>query len=717
MGAVSPAVGLPAAELLERLIRAESVAEACQAVVAGAAAAATAPRALLLLAGRQGPYAGSCGFPLRDPAALARELLEPGSRLSALLDDLLEPTQLPPGSIPGLPFTTASVLPVPYWPGRAHNAGLLLLDSPAADGWAPAADALLQRCAPVLSRVLRTTELAASNAWLERQRTLLSKIVNALPDPVLLTDQRNDVVLANLRAEELLTSSAEDSDGRRRAVQVNNLLFSSFLTQSVISTSPQGSRELNLVDTADGSDLLFEVLSIPLDAGDGRVISVLRDITDLKHAVSEMQLQYNRSRAAEHSAREERDRLNVILENVSDPILVTDEHSNIMLLNAEADRLFVAEDTASPDPLVRQLVQANDTRFTTLISNFLLHPEQRQVERVVMADPDTGREFPAEVGSSKILNARGEPSAIVSVVHDLTQAEENERLARELRQLNEVLEDRVREATLELEERNRRLEWQSFELQKASRLKSEFLANMSHELRTPLNVILGYISLLRERIYGELNAQQEAALEKTDATSQHLLDLISDILDLSRIEAGQVMLHIEPLHLRELVTEAAEAVLPMVRRKGLGFETSVDPAVPPIRTDRTRLRQVLLNLISNAIKFTRDGGVDVLVQRLGLDRVRITVADTGIGIPAESLEAIFEDFRQADQSHTREYGGTGLGLSITRKLLDLLQGSIAVESTRGVGTRFHVDLPLEPRGERPARTGAVAWAAREPTTG
>jgi signal transduction histidine kinase len=386
-------------------------------------------------------------------------------------------------------------------------------------------------------------------------------------------------------------------------------------------------------------------------------------------AVSEMQLQHNRSLAAEHSAREERDRLNVILENVSDPILVTDQHSNIVLLNFEADRLFVADDTPVPDALVEPLVQANDTRFT------------------------------------------------VSVVHDLTQSEENERLARELRQLNELLEDRVREATLELEERNRRLEWQSFELQKASRLKSEFLASMSHELRTPLNVILGYISLLRERIYGDLNAQQEAALEKTDATSQHLLDLISDILDLSRIEAGQMTLHIESLPLSEVVHEVAEAVLPMARRKGLRFDTAVEPGLPVVRSDRTRLRQVLLNLLSNAIKFTREGGVTLAVQRLGSTRARITVSDTGIGIPAESLESIFEDFRQADQSHTREFGGTGLGLSITRKLLGLLQGAIAVESSAGHGTRFHVDLPFEletPGPAVPERLRAAALTAESP---
>ena len=574
---------------------------------------------------------------------------------------------------------------------------MLVIEATSIESRHAAAAALLQRAAPLLDRILQREALNYRVARLGRQRNLLTTILNSLPDPVLLTNDKYELLLANRRAEELMTPGPEDSEGRLRAVQVNNLLLSSFLTQDIIGPQ-RGPRELNLVNTADGSDLLFEVLSVPLPAGEGR-ISVLRDITDLKNAVSELEVQYGRSRAAEHYARQERDRLNVILENVSDPILVTDEHSNIILMNPEADRLFVAENTPSIDPAMHALVQANDTRFTTLMSNFLLRGELRQLERIGVVDPDTGVEFPAEVVSSKILNARGEPTAIVSVIHDLTQAEENERLAHQLRQFNEELEDRVRQATLELEERNRRLEWQSTELQKASRLKSEFLANMSHELRTPINVILGYTSLLRERLYGELTDQQEEALAKTYTTSQHLLDLINDILDLSKIEAGKMPLHVEPVRIPELASELAESLQPMLRRKELELDLRVADDLPVLTTDRTKLKQVLLNLLSNAIKFTHEGSIAVSATALERDRVRITVSDTGIGIRAEDMDAIFEDFRQADQSHTREYGGTGLGLSITRKLLSLLNGVISVESTYGAGTRFHIDLPSIPVDE------------------
>jgi signal transduction histidine kinase len=260
--------------------------------------------------------------------------------------------------------------------------------------------------------------------------------------------------------------------------------------------------------------------------------------------------------------------------------------------------------------------------------------------------------------------------------------------------LNDQLEERIRRATVELEERNRRLEWQSYELQKASRLKSEFLANMSHELRTPINVILGYTSLMRERIYGVLTDQQDEALSKTYQTSQHLLELINDILDLSKIEAGKMPLHLEAVFVQEVIAELSESVLPMVRGRKLTYHTEVEPELRAISTDRTKLKQVLLNLLSNAIKFTQEGSVTVVASPLeGGAGVRISVADTGIGIKPEHLDAIFEDFRQVDQSHTKEYGGTGLGLSITKKLLALLGGVVRVESTYGAGTRFTIDLP------------------------
>jgi PAS domain S-box-containing protein len=557
----------------------------------------------------------------------------------------------------------------------------------------------LRPLGPILARLCEIERLRRSAHQLEHQRELLTAIVNALPDPVLITGPNNRVLLENRRAETLLTTSEADSGGRRRAVEINNLLFSSFLSR--IGDDDGGGRELNLVDPSEGGDLLFEVIStsLPEEVYPGSaIVSVLREVTDLKRAAAELERQFKRVRQAELKSRRERDRLNLILETVGDPILVTDDQANIMLMNREAERLFEVPAGTELKDRRRQEVRANDTKFSSFISDLALSPDLTRVAEIQLTDPETRTEFPAEVVSGKIFNERGEMTAIVSIVHDLTKVVENERLAAELVKLNEGLEDRVRSATGEVEERNRQLEWQRQELERAYRLKSEFLASMSHELRTPINALLGYTSLMRDRIYGDLTQRQDEALQRMYAASQHLLELVNDVLDLAKIEAGKMPVHIEPVDLSLLVREISLTIEPMVRSKDLTFTTLLPPEVPPIETDRTKVKQILLNLLSNAVKFTHEGRIELDVRCGGAgDAVEINVRDSGIGISTDDMGKIFEDFRQVDQSSTREFGGTGLGLSITRKLLHLLGGTIHVESEVGAGSTFTVRLPTRSR--------------------
>ena len=691
MAAVSAPTDASVADLLERLARSRDLAEACSVVLDRIARDTKVERAAIAVRTDGGLYLDGFGV-----AADAFEALKQdadtilAARVEVAID--AEAGSRADRDVAAL-LNTEAVTSVPFRGAGGERLGVVLVSDVAV---APYVKALLDRAGPSIGIARQMSESTARNERLDRQRDLLSTIINALADPVLLTDAQNNIILTNRRAEQLFSIGAEASPGLRRAVQVNNLLFSSFLTRTVIGTGGAAVRELNLVDPTDGSDLLFEVLSVPMPvamAGTGSIISILRDITDLKRAVTELENQFNRSRAAEHRARRERDQLDVILENVGDPILVTDDKSSIILMNKEAERLFVAAAGASADSKQRRSVRANDTKFTTLISDFLLQPDQRRVEKLALSDPDSGQTFPAEAMSSKILNSRGEPTAIVSVLHDLTQVAENVRLATELKNLNEQLEERIRHATQQLAEHNRRLEWQSRELEKASRLKSEFLASMSHELRTPINVVLGYTSLLREEIYGVLTSQQSEALEKIFSTSQHLLDLINDILDLSRIEAGKMPVHAEEVRMEDLVRDVSDSIEPLVRTKGLRFHSRVAD-VPPLYTDLTKVKQILLNLLSNAVKFTQAGEIRLEVERGEGDTVRIDVTDSGIGIKEDDLQTIFEDFRQVDQSSTREYPGTGLGLSITKKLLSLLGGTISVRSVYGQGATFTVYLPL-----------------------
>ena len=268
----------------------------------------------------------------------------------------------------------------------------------------------------------------------------------------------------------------------------------------------------------------------------------------------------------------------------------------------------------------------------------------------------------------------------------------------------EQLEARIRDATADLESQNQRLLSQALELERASRMKSEFLASMSHELRTPINALIGYSSLMLDRIFGDINAKQEDGLQRIQRSAHHLLELISGILDLARIEAGKMPLYLEDVGIQTVIAEVSQQVEPMLEKKGLTFSRDVPTNAPTMHTDRTKLKQILLNLVSNAVKFTQAGGVRVCVVPQG-DRVRIEVHDTGIGIRAQDLEAIWEDFRQVDQSRTREFGGTGLGLSITRRLAKGLGGEASVISIHGEGSIFTVVLPVRttPTDDQPAR--------------
>ena len=574
--------------------------------------------------------------------------------------------------------------------------GVVLLEATVDDDLLGALMHAAALAGPVLARMAAVEEFRLSTGRLDQQREMLTTIMNSLPDPIVIINADREMVVQNQRAEHLLSTTDKDSEGRRRAVEINNLLFTSHLSKAAMgSKESAGSRELNLVDPDEGTDLLFEVLTHPLGSGNGiqggATVSVLRDVTDLRRASNELERQVQRVRLAEIDAKRERDRLNLILENVADPILVTDDRSNIILMNKEAEQLFESDDSESWERAA--MIQANDTKFTTFISDFTISPSLARREQMKLHIPETGVELPVEVVSGKILNRRGEPLAIVSVLHDLTEQAENERLYEELKTFSSQLEERIQAATADLAEQNTRLQWQSRELEKANRLKSEFLASMSHELRTPINALIGYASLMLDRIYGDLTPRQEEGLNRIQGAAQHLLALINDILDLAKIEAGRMPLHLDDVTLGDIMTEISQQIEPLVKKKQLSFSSEIPSKSLVLHTDRTKVKQILLTLLSSAVKFTHHGGVKVTVMKDEED-LRFDVSDTGIGIREADLESIWEDFRQVDQSRTREFGGTGLGLSITRKLVDALGGHVFASSNFGKGSTFTVVLPI-----------------------
>jgi len=528
-----------------------------------------------------------------------------------------------------------------------------------------------------------------------RERGWLLGIINAVTDPILLTDADGRILIANPGAERLLSADEKMSAGRRRAVALNNMLFSASLFPAVgeDAATPQ---ELLLVDPIEGQDLLFEVMStrVKIRRGENGTVSVLRNVSDLRRASEEIEENYRRLRAAEAQTRAERDRLDLILNSALDPILVTDAEGKLVLMNPPAERMFTVGAGGGRGARSDRWVRANDAVFTSFVSNLYTGPSMRWRGELTLVDPQSGAGVPFEAISGKILSRQGEDTWTVTILHDLTEAVEKSRLYEQVKRHSEELREKVEEATAELAEQNELLRRQALALEQASAMKSQFLANVSHELRTPLNAILGYTQLMIEGVWGELNETQQERQGRVDANARHLLSVINDLLDIARIESGKMPIQLGLVRLPELIDEVMAEVEPLIARTSLTIDRDLARGVPELRTDRQKVKQVLLNLLSNALKFTPQGSVSI---RVGFDdrHVWSAVTDTGIGISEENQKRIFEEFAQADSSYARRAGGTGLGLSICRRIAALLGGEITVVSRQGVGSTFTLLLPRE----------------------
>jgi PAS domain S-box-containing protein len=615
----------------------------------------------------------------------------------------LRPTTLPGNLLDAMRLTfasrrcTAYPLPFPVQSDR-DPVGLVLLNGVVRDPETKWLFGVLGRKLVDLRnlRVLATTERR-----LDRERALLQSILKSIPDPVLLTDPEGRLIVANARAELYFASEEEESEGRRRAVALNNMLFSAALSRHAIEGSEFARRELPIIDPSDGSDRLFELMSAPIGTPDGPgIVSVLRNVTDLQLAAQEIEDNYRKIRGAEAQVRAERDRLDLIIDSVADPIVVTDANGAMIMTNAPAERLFTAGADAPVEETLR--VRANDAHFSSHVSNlFFLEATGRFRGELGLADPKTGAPVPVEAISGKIVSEMGEVTAIVTILHDQTEAVEKGRLYEELKKASDLLEQKVSDATAELVRQNELLQRQALELEAASSAKSQFLANMSHEFRTPLNAILGYTSMLLQGISGPLPPPVTRQLSRVDSNGKHLLTIINDILDIARIEAGKMPLNVARFAMGDLVQEVLAEVDPLIQRAKLTVRTEIGRALPTLRSDRSKVKQILMNLISNALKFTPKGTVTVSAQvskRKG--DLWISVADTGIGISDADQEAVFQDFRQVDNSPTRQYGGTGLGLAICRRLAAHLGGDIRLVSKLGEGSTFTLVLPLRGAASR-----------------
>ena len=507
------------------------------------------------------------------------------------------------------------------------------------------------------------TELMKRELALKESQQHLRAVVDNMPATVFLRDIEGRYILINRQYEEHVKVRREDLRGKT----VDDVLPADIAAETrdhdreVMELGAVVEREL--VFPLDDGPHILAAIKFPVWDADGKMI-----------AVGGVELDITERKRMERALRESEERYTLAMKGADEGLWDWDMRSDEIYISPWIVNLL-SED------LTPESENGGQSKITSAEWDATVRPEDR--ERYLKAIDDHLAGKTAYYSCEYRLGEAGEADRWVRD-RGLCLRDEAGRPYRMAGSLGDITQRKKAELDL-----RKAIEVANV----ATRAKSQFLANMSHELRTPMNAIIGFTRLVMRRCADILPAQQYDNLGKILASSEHLLGLINSVLDLSKIEAGQLEVNLAEVDLRTLIGESLRTFEPLVGRKALQLESRIAEDLPPLVSDPEKLRQVMINLLSNAVKFTEQGRVTVTAEHLGKDIV-IAVSDTGIGIPEEAREIIFEEFRQLDETRTRKYGGTGLGLSITRHLVKLLGGRIRVESTLGGGTTFRVYIPL-----------------------
>ena len=377
-------------------------------------------------------------------------------------------------------------------------------------------------------------------------------------------------------------------------------------------------------------------------------------------------------------------RFRELLEAAPDAIMQVDAEGKIILMNRVTEDMFgYTRDELMGQPVEVLIPRELHARHVEHRAHYRQHPMTRTMGSGLALEGirKDGSRFPVEISLSPSESTEG--FRVTAIIRDTTERKNAEE---RLRRVQEEYTQRLAETNAELAMTNR-------EIERANRLKSEFLASMSHELRTPLHTIIGFSELLGEELEGPLNEKQQRFVQHIHKDSLHLLELINDILDISKIEADRLELRPEPFDFTALVAESLASIRSLAEAKSHILETALD--VPTaVEADRLRIKQVLVNLLSNAIKFTPEGGRIRLEARVQELFVVVSVSDAGVGIPVEEHDSIFDKFHQVGATTKGIREGTGLGLAITKRLVEQHGGMIQVESKPRQGSTFRFTLPL-----------------------
>ncbi len=485
-------------------------------------------------------------------------------------------------------------------------------------------------------------------------------MLNSVADPVLVADTRNDILHFNRRAELLFRASDEDSPGRRRAVWMNNFLFTASLsTWSLDQSSRASNREVTLVDPIDGDELIFEVITrgaLNHRTGERGTVSVLKDVTDIRHMTEELARSAQRIQSADEEIRAERDRLDLVLRSVPSPIIVVDNDNEVISTNAAAQRLFAVREGRG------QHARSNDAKFTSLLAGLRLEPAREKRSELTLTDPESEERLEMEVTATEVRDPHGAIVAIVVAMQEIGRLRELER-----RRLQQVL----------------------FETEKLA-ATGRLAASIAHEINNPLEAVQNSLYLLGTAVSAE--SPEHRYLDIAQRETQRMSRILRQMLGFYRPATAMA-----PVDVNALVEEAEVLVAKRLREGKVTFVRELSSELPRIRASADQVKQVLLNLFLNAVEAMPTGGTLTVSTRSGresgqetpFDAVRIEVRDTGVGMDSETQERIFEAFYS-----TKTERGTGLGLWVSHGIVQGHGGTMKVRSRPGHGTTFLIALPV-----------------------